>query len=358
MLKGLSSIVKSTAFLIFLCLNIFNSWAKEITADSVYTVQKGDTLWDIADKFLEHPWSWKQIWHANPEIENPHWIYPGDRLVFEHVDGKDRIRLVRSNGVLEKKLLDGTVKLSPRIRKLAADKAIPTIPLNVIGPFLNDSRVTYPDEIERSGEIIALDEDHLVVGQGDRVYISSSERFEHQKTYLIIRPGKPYKNPITGDDLGIEGELLGRAKLEQLGHPSSFILTKSFAEVKIGDRLIESDRAPVSPYFFPKQPNGDPSGQIISVHGGLNQIGQYQVVTLTGGQDKVREIGDVLSVFQKQKDLPSRLNANKSKEDKPFEFPTLSVGKIIVFRVFDKVSYGLVLNATRPIYLLDEVGKP
>lgn len=352
----LQSIVK--ILLVFL-LVIQQTNSKELLIEGGYVVKKGDTLWGIAEKHLKNPWKWREIWQANPEIKNPHLIYPGDKLIFETVNGQERIRLVRNNGTQERVLTDGTVKLTPRVRQLPADKAIPTIPLKVIGPFLNDWRVITEDDVRHSGKIVALDEDHLVVGQGDRIYIQSQMPYQPQKTYLVVRPQKPYKHPKTGESLGIEGELLGRASLEHIGNPSSFILNKSYAEIKIGDRILESLAEPVSPYFFPKQPKGDPEGQIVAVHGGLNQIGQYQVVVITGGNDQSREVGDVLSVFQKQKDLPTRLTAQrKQKKQEEVDFPALTVGKLILFRIFENVSYALVLNATRPIYLLDEVGKP
>lgn len=323
--------------------------------NGAYIVQKGDTLWDIAARFLDEPWRWKEIWRANPDIKNPHLIYPGDQLIFEQVNGKDQIRLVRGDGVSQRTLSDGTVKLTPQIRSGPADKAIPTIPLNVIGPFLNDSRIVSEYEVKHSGTIVAVDEDHLVVGEGDRVYIHRKENFTPHKSYLIIRPGKMYKHPKSKAELGREGELLGRVRLEHVGNPSSFIITRSFAEIKVGDRVFESHSEPVSPYFFPRTPVGQAGGQILAVQGGLNQIGQHQVVVLTGGHDQQREVGDVLAVIQKQKDLPSRFMAKKKE---PLDFPALTVGRVIVFRIFDKVSYGLVLSATRPIYLLDEVVKP
>ncbi|MBI2791503.1 MAG: LysM peptidoglycan-binding domain-containing protein [Gammaproteobacteria bacterium] len=324
-------------------------------APTSYTVQNGDTLWDIACKFLHDPWRWQEIWQANPDIENPDLIFPGDRIVLKFVNGKPRLHVERGHSTRTVDKNTGVIKLRPRVRELPADKAIPTIPLHIIGPFLNESRVVTRQQADKCPRIIALDEDHLVIGAGDLFYVTKLRSKSLEGIFDVFRPNKTYRNPKTQEFLGIEGLVLGKAQMERPGEPARLMLTKSFAEVRIGDRMIGTGKEEISPFFVPKLPKGRPKGQIISVFGGVNQIGQYQVLVITGGKDYGREAGDVLGVNQVQKDLPSRLVFDKKEQ---YHFPPLKIGTCVVFRVFDKVSYVLVMNAIRPIYLLDEVGNP
>ncbi|MBS0287883.1 MAG: LysM peptidoglycan-binding domain-containing protein [Proteobacteria bacterium] len=324
------------------------------SAPESYLVQEGDTLWDIACKFLNDPSEWQELWHANPEIQNPNLIFPGDTVELKLVDGKRKLQVRRGHSSQTLNKRTGVIKLHPRVRELPAEKAIPTIPLHIIGPFLNESRVVSQQQAEHCPRIIALDEDHIVVGTGDLFYVKGLSATNTEDLFVVFRPTKTYFDPKSKEKLGIEGHVLAKAQLDQAGEPARLVLRQSFEEVKIGDRITGTGKENISPYFVPKAPKGKPIGQIISVFGGLTQIGQYQVLVITGGKDRQREIGDVLGVYQTHKDLPLRLTANK---DKRYHFPPLNIGTCVVFRVFDKVSYVLVMNAIRPIYLLDEVGR-
>lgn len=328
-------------------------------APDVYIVQKGDTLWGIAGMYLHEPWRWPQIWAENSDIENPHLIYPGDRIFLSwDANGQPRLRLQRGENRRARTYWENgqkVVRLSPSIRSSQAEGAIPTIPTRVIQPFFNRSRVVSKEQSVHSPGIVAMDEDHLVVGAGDRIYASRITPEDPTELYSIFRVGKMYHHPKTKELLGIEGIILGKAQVELLGDPASLIIKKSYYEVRVGDKLIEPLHEEVDAYFYPKAPVGQPAGQIISVFDGLSQIGQYQVVVITGGMDHMREPGDVLAVYQSQKDMPSRL---RTREKKQYDFPSLKIARLVVFRVFDKVSYALVMNATRPIYIEDQVGQP
>lgn len=329
-----------------------HEWIRD-NAPSTYVVRHGDTLWDIANKFLRDPWRWKEIWHANPEIENPNLIYPGDHIVLSYVDGKPRLCVQKRAG-WQRVSKGGVIKLKPHARVLPADRAIPTIPLNVIGPFFNESRVVSAMQAKKCPRIVALDEDHLVVGTGDRIFVHGLPLRSYEQVYAVFRPEKTYRDPSSKAPLGVEGLILGKAQIEIPGKTSRFTILESFAEIKVGDQIISTRKEEFDPYFVPKYPIGRAKGQIISVFGGVNQIGQYQVLAITGGRNQKREVGDVLSIVQTHKDLPLRLNERA----KDYKFPPSIVGTCVVFRVFDKVSYVLVMKATRPIYLLDEVRKP
>lgn len=334
--------------------------AKELVlaanAPDSYIVQPGDTLWEISGKFLDSPWEWEAIWESNPELKNPHCIYPGDEIRLKIENGRPRLYRANSNvGNIEiVNRQTGVVKLKPRIRKSAADRAISAIPLHVIEPFFNPSRVVTTEQAQKCPRIVALDEDHLVVGEGDRMYVNGLPPNAHDEIFAIFRPEKIYQN-ARGEFLGIEGLVLGKARIERPGKTTRMLITDSYAEIKAGDRLISTIHETLDPFFIPKLPRGNAKGQIISVFGGVTQIGQYQVLVVTGGRDCGRTSGDVLGIYQTHKDIPMRL---RETVDKHVHFPPLKVGNCVVFRVFDKVSYVLVMNAVRPIYLLDAVAKP
>ncbi len=333
-------------------------WVNE-NSPQTYIVQDGDTLWDIACKFLNDPGRWQQLWRSNPEIKDPDRIFPGDIISLVYENGEPCLRMQRGyynrHATGSRDPRTGVIKLHPRVKVLPVDKPIPTIALSVIGPFFNHSRVITACEAGKCPKIVALDEDHLVVGERDRVYVSNLCPSDDNKIFTVVRPGKDYLEPCCKEKLiGIEGIVVGKAEIEKLGEPSSMILRESYEEVKIGDRIIETLYEQVDPYFMPKLPVNKGLGQIVSVFGGISQIGQYQVIVLTGGEDLEREVGDVLSIYQTQKDLPPRLTYEN---DRKLCFPPLDVGTCVVFRVFDKVSYALVMKATRPIYLLDDVAR-
>jgi hypothetical protein len=355
------------AQVIVLCVTLVISFAQGIQAQEnprgwivenapeVYIVHKGDTLWDIACKFLHDPWRWKQIWHAN-NIENPNLIYPGDRIMLTYVNGRPRLGVARGESREIVNPHTGVVMLYPKVRSFPADRAIPTIPLHVIGPFFNESRVVTPEQATHCPPVTALDEDHLVVGIRDLFYVSNLSPAITETIFSVFRPGKVYIDPTSSEPLGIEGLILGKAQLERPGNPARLQVIQSFAEIKIGDRLIGTSQEKINAFFTPKYPNGEAHGQIISVFGGINQIGQYQIVVITGGKDQQREVGDVLGISQIQKDLPTRFNEELLVN--PKDFPPLHIGTAVVFRVFDRVSYALIMKATRAIYLLDEVTTP
>lgn len=320
-----------------------------------YVVKEGDTLWEIAAKFLHDPGRWTEVWEVNTELENPNLIYPGDHILLIYENGKPRLRRKQSEYTESVHPKTGVVKLRPRIRSYPAQRAIRTIPLHVIGPFLNNAMVVNPLQVENAPRVIALDEDHIVVGAGDYIYVQGLCTDAKDRFYTAFRPGKVFIDPHTRAPLGIEGVVLGKAQLDVPGDPARMQLVQSFAEVKIADRIVATEGENIEPFFMPKYPSGPAQGSILSVFGGLNQIGQYQIIAITGGVDACREKGDVLAIYQTKKDIPSRIVFNDTQQ---IPFPPLRVGTVIVFRVFEKVSYGLVMYATRPIYLLDEVGRP
>ena len=344
-------------------------------APAVYVVRDGDTLWDIACMFLKDPWRWVQVWQANPGIDDPNLIYPGDKILLGYVNGEPKIRVERLSArsqVIRTEMSGGIVKLHPRVRSYPADKAIPTIPLEVIGPFLEQSRVITPEEAKYCPPISALDEEHLITGAiGDIVYVTGLSKLNPDKIFTVVKPGKCYFHPVTKNPLGVEGKVLGQVALDKAGEPARMTISQSLAEINVGDKIMETGNNEIDPFFFPKPPIGPAHGYIISVFGQVdetdeygffeasayahNQMGQYQVVVITGGKDEMRNIGDVLAIYQ----LPADpMKSFLTRQKRPLTFPPLKVGLCMVFKVFDRASFALIMESTRGIYLLDEVRRP
>lgn len=343
-----------------------------------YTVVPGDTLWDIAGRFLKQPWQWPEIWDDNRQIQNPHWIYPGDVLRLTEVDGKPRLLV---EGRSESQFQDegpSEVRLSPRIRVGPPEAAIPTIPMNAIRQFLTHPRVVSPEELASAPYVVSLAEEHIVGGAGNRIFVRSIQS-DPGNAYTVYRAGEPYKatyganilgytrvesgrnraqayrDADTGEVLGYEAVYVADAQLEQIGDPATLLITSSNEEVRIGDRLLPFEPEPIRVNFQPHAPNRRISGHIIGVMGGVSQIGQYSVVAIDRGAADGIEIGDVLAIWQKGKVVRDIVGTSYGED---IVTPDQNTGLLMVFRTFDRVSYGLVLQATRFLHVFDIVASP
>ncbi len=307
-----------------------------------YVVEKGDTLWDISGRFLQEPWRWPELWRINPAVANPHLIYPGDRLYL--VETADGPALMVERG-------DTTVKLSPRIRSEALRKAIPTIPLDAISQFLSQSLVLDQPDVPDAGYVIQGADEHVITGAGDRIYVrnlptGSDGYFE------IYRIGDPYVDPDTGESLGYEGLHVGTATVEAAGEPATMLITRSSREVLPGDILLPRSDELIDPTFRPHAVDEQFTGRIISVVDGVSQIGTNQIVVLNRGGADGLETGHVLAVHQTPEPVKDPRGAEM------VELPTLAAGTLMVFEVYDRVSFALVMAATRAIHLQDRVTAP
>jgi hypothetical protein len=309
-----------------------------------YVVVQGDTLWDIAGRFLTKPWQWPQIWHENPQVRNPHWIYPGDELTLSYVGGRPRLQVSRPS----------ELRLSPEVRATPLARAIPVIPLNAIRQFLTHPKVANATELENAPYVVGFVGEHIAGGAGDGVYVRAIEEGA-QTGYMIFRPGAAYKDGTTGEILGYEALYVAEAGLEAAGDPATLQLTQTDREVLIGDRVmpIESERLQMS--YQPHAPNKMIRGTIISVVDGVTQIGQYQIVVIDRGTADGVEIGHVLDVrrgIRIERDIVSRQSGDS------VLLPEEKEGVIMVFQPFERVSFALVMNATRAIHLRDIVQTP
>jgi nucleoid-associated protein YgaU len=318
-----------------------------------YVVVKGDTLWDIASRFLNDPWLWPQVWQINPKIRNPHLIFPGDVIVLYYVDGKPYLTLEGVAGVVPPKEIE-TVKLSPKIRYESLDKAIDTVPRSAIGPFLYRPRVVTKEEIDNAPYIVSSYEEHLISGTGNRVY-ARKVTDEGIAQYGVIRPGEVYRDPDTNEVLGYEVIRVAAARIVRTGDPATLTLVNAKREVLNGDLLLPSEESELDFTFFPQPPRDAINGKIISVFDGLSQIGQYNVVVLNRGKRDGLVPGHVLAIYQAGKKVPDPQGAASTSW---VTLPDERAGVLMVFRTYEKVSYALVMRATRSIHLYDRVANP
>ena len=332
-----------------------------------YVVVRGDTLWDISARFLKDPWMWPKLWHFNPHIANPHLIFPGDILTIIFVNGQPMMQVVRNGKVVgtavatdlpPEVLKSGqrypTVKLSPRVRELGLDEAIPTISINDIGPFLSRPRVLAEGELESLPYVMQHTDERLMAGDGYKVYVRGFDEDNIQGTYVVVRKGQVYRNPKDEEDvLGYEAVYLGDAQLTRLGDPATMRITDSNREILRGDRLVPKGDEIILHSFAPRAPDHKVEGQIIAVMDGVNMIGQYQVVVLDLGRQHDVLPGHVLAVNQTGSMVKDIVADGES-----IRLPTEKAGTVMLFRVFDRVSYALVMDTTRTIRLLDQVTNP
>jgi LysM repeat protein len=328
-------------------------------APDSYTVKRGDTLWDISSVFLKSPWRWPELWGLNLEqIRDPHLIYPGQVLVLEKANGKARLTVAQSGP-------DGTVKLSPRVRSEGVGTAgVPSVPMHVIAPFLNEAVVVSADELARAPRVVAAPEGRVVMSRGDKAYVLGE--LGGLRDWRVFRRTTPLIDPSTNEVLGFEARFLGTAEYTRAGGsmpsadgktllavPATFELLSVKEEVAIGDRL-----APVPPReltnFVPHAPATPIVGQVISVYGDGLIGGQNHVVSINRGARDGVERGHVLAL------LRDGIEVVDSTGDKPaaIKLPDERHGVLFVFRVFDRVSYGLVLQATQPVTAGDRFIQP
>lgn len=330
---------------------LVGTWAGTVSADTLalqaghpdrYVVVKGDTLWDIASRFLKDPWLWPKIWRINPAIENPNLIYPGDVILLKFEHGKPVLELQRGRQ---------TVKLSPHTRTTSIESAIPTIPVDAIQQFLLHPRVVTQEQIDAAGYVVAQPEGQVIAGAGDTVY-GRDLPDKSTPVYSIIRVGQAYHDPDTNDLLGYEAIQVGVGQVRQFGDPSTLFVSSSNREIMDGDRLLPIHEHGLASHFVPRSPDHNVSARIISVLDGVSRIGQYQTVVLNLGHKQGIQAGDVLAVYQEGHTVHDDIAGGKVK------LPDRRAGLVMVVRPFERVSYALVMKAYKDMRILDKVTNP
>jgi hypothetical protein len=339
-------------------------------APDSHTVKRGDTLWDISKLFLKSPWRWPQLWGMNlDEIKNPHLIYPGQVLLLDKSGGRARLRMADGS------VPNGTVKLSPRARgEAVGDGAIPTIPLNLIAPFLNEAVVLNDNELANAPRIVAAPESRVLMGRGDRAYVRGE--LGGISDWRLFRQATPLVDPTTKEVLGYEARFVGTAAYVREGSsavvadakgietifgpsttrlpvPATFEILSVKEEVGVGDRLATVPSRDFS-NFTPRAPSQPTSGQIVQVYGDSLIAGQNQVVAINRGTRDGIERGHVLAVLRDGQQVVDRTNARPE----AIKLPDERHGLMFVFRTFDRVSYALLLQVQQPVRAGDRFTQP
>jgi hypothetical protein len=329
-------------------------------APASYVVQRGDTLWGIAGKFLSEPWYWPEVWYLNPDIKNPHRIYPGDtlRLVYD-AEGKPQIRVERG----------ADLRLSPQVRSTPLDQAIPAIPFDVVAAFMSKPSVLSVDETKTLPYVVGLGDTRPVAGVGDTLYARGLDGVDVGLRYNVVHVGEPLKDPDDGHLVGYEGVYAGVGRVERTGGPgkdefAKLVLIESARETLIGDRLVR-DQLEVPLDFVPHAPAKDITGRIIAAIAGTTVIGQYHVIAINRGKNDGLEPGHVLAIWQtgdKVKDRGPGGASNTNQFTEPFKptvrLPSEHAGTMMVFKTYAHMSYGLVMSAQNQMHVGDTVKNP
>ncbi|MFK8083168.1 MAG: LysM peptidoglycan-binding domain-containing protein [Granulosicoccus sp.] len=337
----------------------------EESAPEVYTVVRGDTLWDISDRFLKEPWRWTEIWGYNPQVYNPHLIYPGDVLALDYVNGKPMLTLTRKgktipNGVGQPRLGAATpatggsgarIKLQPQIRSESLDDAIPTISGSSISQFLVHPRVVDKRTVERAPYVIGNNDERLISSIGNKVYVRGRLNRD-QTSYGVFRQSKILIDPVNGANLGYEMVHVSDAKLLSVGDPSTLGITTNKMETIAGDVLLPLSTSSATHTYTPRMPELRGEARIVSLVDAIAQTGRNQVVVLNVGDNSNIQEGDVLAVETRGKSVIDKSGKLGWEE---VTLPNQRTGVLMVFKTFDRVSYALVMESTRPLKVNDIV---
>jgi LysM domain len=335
-----------TAFFLVLS-TISHSLTLKPDAPERYTVKKGDTLWDISERYTDDAWQWPNIWYQNPQINDPHLIFPGDIIGLMAVGGEMKV------AVVERGMESRTVKMTPTARIEPIESAIPTIPMDAIMPFIVNNRIVQAGELEGAPYVLAAGGGRIMNGAGGVAYGRGDFSAGIANAYGIFRASKIYKDPITEEVLGLEAKEIGLANV--MSNEKDIVkldLVKTSQQVKEGDRLLTTENRQLVARFQPKAPDEYVDGFIISVPGGVTQIGQYSMIVINKGKrDGVSE-GAILDIMKR-----GEIVRDRTKEEK-VRLPAEKAGQLMVFRSYEKLSYALVVKATRSLNVGDQVRSP
>lgn len=344
----MSKTVRYLITVFFLVLStVSHSLTLKPDAPERYTVKKGDTLWDISERYTDDAWQWPNIWYQNTQIVDPHLIYPGDVIGLISIGGEMKV------AVVERGIESRTVKMSPTARIEPIESAIPTIPMDAIMPFVVSNRIVKPGELEQAPYILSAGGGRIMNGAGGVAYGRGDFKDGIAQAYGIFRPSKVYRDPVTEEVLGLEAMEIGLANV--MSNENDIVkldLVKTSQQVKEGDRLLTTENRRMVARFQPKAPDEYVDGFIISVPGGVTQIGQYSMVVINKGtRDGVSE-GSILDIMKRGEVVRDRTVKEQVR------LPAEQGGQLMVFRAYEKLSYALVVKATRALNVGDQVRSP
>jgi len=320
-------------------------------APDSHKVVRGDTLWDISGKFLHNPWCWPQVWGLNrDQIKNPHWIYPGQIVYFDRATGRLSLgKPVGASGT------GGTVRLSPQVRiDGVGQDAVPAIPSGVIEPFLSQPLIVTPEQLLGTPRIVATQEGRVNLAKNDRAYVSGD--LKDGTAFQVFRPGKPLHDPETKAVIGYEAAYLGSLKLTRAAKADheahAFMVVSSKEEMTVGDRLLPVPHIPMLNYV-PHAPERPLAARIVSVYGGVTHAGQNQIVSINRGTKDGVDVGTVLEMYRYGVLVKDRTDTKEM-----IKLPDEKYGALFVFRVFENISYALVMQVTDSVQVGDVAKSP
>jgi nucleoid-associated protein YgaU len=331
-----------------------------------YVIVPGDTLWGISTRYTDSPWRWPELWGMNrDQIRNPHLIYPGMVLLLDRARGTLSIAGGPSGAPsaippgTAGAPASGTVKLAPRVRaESLAKQQIPSIPPSAIEPFLSRPLVIEPDGLEKAPTIVATEKDRVILAAGNTAYVRGITDAK-EETWYVYRRGEPLIDPDTNRTLAYEAIYLGTAQLTRPGNPATVLLTSTVQEVNAGDKLVAAGPAQ-APSYAPHAPEAQLLGRVMKIYGSVGRVGEagpLQIISINRGRADGVEVGHVLALYSLGGTVRDMTRARNA-ADALIKLPDERAGLSFVFRVFDRVSYALVMHVTRPISPLDVVRTP
>lgn len=311
---------------------------------SEYLVVPGDTLWDISGQFLNSPWRWPQLWQVNKQIANPHLIYPGDIIYLSWVDGKPVLKRRNSPS--------GTLKLSPKVKRIPLDAAVPTISLKAISSFLEDSLVLDEDMASQVPYVVAGDGERVIMAAGDRAYVRG-EVDEQISAQTLYRQRNELLDPKTNELLGFDLQKIADVKVSNIGEQvSSVDIYSSNQEVRVKDIMMPAPELRQHSHFQPQAAPRGLNSSIISVLRGVENIGRFDGVIIALGAEDGIEPGHVFEIDRTGQTVKDPITGET------LLLPDENAGVLMVFKSFDRVSYALVMEATRVLSVGDKVRAP
>jgi len=311
-----------------------------------YVVQQDDTLWDISAKFLTDPWYWPEIWYINPQVANPHLIYPGDVLALTWVEGQPRV-------VLES---GGPVRLSPRVRENPLSEAIYAIPYDRVSAFMGRPNVLAAEQVKGAPYVVRGRDQRLISAEGNDIYVRQFDGSASGGRYSIYHIGDELKDPDDGDVLGYQGLFTGLADFRQAGDPATLLVVKSAGETTEGDILLPAVFG-AKMDFIPHAPATALDGTIMSVSSDYQRTitGEYDVVVINRGSRHGLKPGHVLAIWEAGEEVRDKSDQAVSRK---VRLPAERIGLCMVFNTYDRLSFALTLKASREVRTGDTVRKP
>jgi len=306
-----------------------------------HIVVAGDTLWGISALFLKEPQRWPEVWGMNKDqIKNPHWIYPGQVVILDRSGANPKFRLGQD------------LKLVPKIYTEDSRVAIPSIPQNVIEPFLSRPLVVEENALKDAPKIIAMEEDRVFLSAGGRAYVTGLK--QEAKAWQVYRPAKPVLDPTTKKIIGYEAVYLGTAQQTAKGDPATIEIIEAKEEIGLGDLLSSFSRPEIISYV-PHSPTAPFEGQVAAIYGGVKEAGRDSIVTLSRGSKDGLEVGHVLALYRNGGEA---IYKEEGSPNQTYKLPDERYGVVFVFRTFEHISYALVMNVSRPVSVSDFVRTP